>query len=398
MSEITLKIKTTTSPDIHDVKVDPEGKVKQIMEEINKYSGTPIDKIKLIYKGKILKEDDSIKDYEMKNEDVLIFVKSALGSQPKPQQQQEVPAQSNNPEDNIKIIVRTSLNSDEKEMTVNKNMSILGLKAEIEKFSNVPKTQQKIVRKGRVLDDSKTLDSLGFTNGSTCSMLKIGQNTSVPNLGGLGAGLNLGMMGRGRGSNAGTDPATLAQAMALMNNPELFRQLVQNSPVLQEMANSNPMMRTLLNNPAVLRQALSELEREGGLGRGLNPGGQQIPNLGNLNLGNLGMGRGRGAFSGFAPSQQNNNNLGDIFSNFMRQQEQGPHSGQGLGNLGLSVPQQPQQQFQPPQPQPNVDYKTLYKDQIAQIKDMGFDDEDKIIDALIKCQGNVQFALEKLFA
>lgn len=50
-----------------------------------------------------------------------------------------------------------------------------------------------------------------------------------------------------------------------------------------------------------------------------------------------------------------------------------------------------------PQPDPNVDYKEKYKDQIAQIKDMGIDDEEKIIDALKKCDGNVQYALNRLF-
>ena len=48
-------------------------------------------------------------------------------------------------------------------------------------------------------------------------------------------------------------------------------------------------------------------------------------------------------------------------------------------------------------PDPNVDYKEKYKNQIAQIKDMGIDDEEKIIEVLKQCDGNVQYALNKFF-
>ena len=66
---------------------------------------------------------------------------------------------------------------------------------------------------------------------------------------------------------------------------------------------------------------------------------------------------------------------------------------------GINAPQaNPQPVFQQiPQPDPNVDYKEKYKHQIAQIKEMGIDDEEKIIDALKKCDGNVQYALNRLF-
>ena len=66
-----------------------------------------------------------------------------------------------------------------------------------------------------------------------------------------------------------------------------------------------------------------------------------------------------------------------------------------VGGLGGQNPQPVYQQM--PQPDPNVDYKEKYKDQIAQIKEMGIDDEEKIIDALKKCDGNVQYALNRLF-
>ena len=45
----------------------------------------------------------------------------------------------------------------------------------------------------------------------------------------------------------------------------------------------------------------------------------------------------------------------------------------------------------------NIDYKEIYKEQLAQLKDMGFTDESKNIEILKQCQGNINFAIEKLF-
>ena len=44
----------------------------------------------------------------------------------------------------------------------------------------------------------------------------------------------------------------------------------------------------------------------------------------------------------------------------------------------------------------NVDYKEKYKDQLAQMKDMGFVNEETNIQVLKQCSRNVQFAVERL--
>ena len=48
------------------------------------------------------------------------------------------------------------------------------------------------------------------------------------------------------------------------------------------------------------------------------------------------------------------------------------------------------------QPKDNTDYTILYSEQLQQLKDMGFTDEQENIRALITCQGNVQFAVDKI--
>ena len=102
-------------------------------------------------------------------------------------------------------------------------------------------------------------------------------------------------------------------------------------------------------------------------------------------------------------SQEPNTRLGDLFSQWMDEHRDG---GSSNSNSGQPRPQpnfsgeqpRPQPVFQQfPQPDPNVDYKEKYKEQIAQIKEMGIDDDEKIIEALKKCDGNVQYALNRLF-
>jgi hypothetical protein len=54
----------------------------------------------------------------------------------------------------------------------------------------------------------------------------------------------------------------------------------------------------------------------------------------------------------------------------------------------------------PQQQQPQLTFEQLkekYKTQIEQIKEMGYDDEKKIIEALEKTSGSVEAAIENLF-
>ena len=44
----------------------------------------------------------------------------------------------------------------------------------------------------------------------------------------------------------------------------------------------------------------------------------------------------------------------------------------------------------------NIDYKEKYKEQLSQLKDMGFINEETNIQVLKQCDGNVQFVIERL--
>ena len=421
---ITVKIKTTYNPnDVHEVTVPNEAKVEEIMKEIEKYSKVPPSAQKLIFKGKILKPEDSISTYKIETGNTLIMVKSNSF------QQQEAQANNNQSsneqtaknqtqtssnsgshiiplgekeEDNLKIKVKTSLDDKIHEITINKNLTVLGLKEEIEKLIKVSPGSQKLVIKGKILFNDRTLSSYNATNDTVvvacCSNRGQAQESAQGNpFAGLGGFPNLGLGGLGGMGGANPEmmrqamgnPQMMRQALALLRNPAM-RNILLNQPNIRQLMETNPQARELLNNPAMLEQAMS-LMSGGGRG-GLNTGPSSFQNP-FANLGNLRQ-----------PVQQSGQNLGDIFSTWMQNQSSGnsgSNANSGNSGSGFAPQQQPQipNMFeQMPQANPNVDYKTLYKDQIAQIKEMGITDEDKIIEALKKCDGNVQYALNRLFS
>jgi len=390
MTDINIKIKTTYSPELKTVTVKSDCKVEDIMKEIEKYSNIPPDGQKLIFKGKILKPEESIATYKIENDCTLIMVKTV-----KPATAGTV---SSNPEDNITIKVKTNLDATIHSVTINKNATVLGLKGEVEKATHVPPAQQKLIIKGKTMKDSDPISTYNLANDSTIAMIRAGggpepnMGMGLPNLG------NLGGLG-GLGGPGGMNPGQLGEMMnnpeyqramnAVLSNPAVLNQVL-NSPQIRPLLEQNPQLRAMLQNPQ-MRQLILNRAMGGGLG-GANPFGGNAGGFGGLS--DLGQ--------GISVSNTPNTRLGDLFSQWMDEQKNGG------GSSGSAQPQpQPQPGFEQPRaqpvyqpfpaPDPNVDYKEKYKEQIAQIKEMGIDDEEKIIEALKKCDGNVQYALNRLF-
>ena len=395
MTDINIKIKTTYSPELKTVTVKSDCKVEDIMKEIEKYSNIPPDGQKLIFKGKILKPEETISTYKIENDSTLIMVKTV-----KPAGAGTV---SSNPEENITIKVKTNLDATIHTITINKKSTVLGLKGEIEKATHVPPTQQKLIIKGKTMKDKDPISTYNLDNDSTIAMIRA-ESHPEPNMGmGLPNLGNLGGLG-GLGGPGGMNPGQLGEMMsnpeyqramnAALSNPAILNQVL-NSPQIRPLLEQNPQLRAMLQNPQ-MRQLLLNRAMGGGLGRlgGANPFGGNAGGFGGLS--DLGQ--------GLSVSNTPNTRLGDLFSQWMDEQK----NGGGSSGTGSAQPQpQPQPGFEQPRPQPvyqpfpapdpNVDYKEKYKDQIAQIKEMGIDDEEKIIEALKKCDGNVQYALNRLF-
>ena len=383
MTDIQIKIKTTYKQDVNVVTVKSDAKVEDIMKEIEKYSQIPVASQKLIFKGKILKPEEPISTYKIENDSTLIMVKTVSQTNTNNTTSSSAPSNnvSSNPEENITIKVKTNLDATVHNVPINKNATVLGLKGEIEKVTHIPPAQQKLITKGRTMKDSDPISSYELNNDSVIAMIKV----NAPNQERAGEGGFGGLPGLG--GNPGqmmNDPRYQQALNAILNNPQMMNQLL-NSPELRPLFEQNPQLRTLLQNPETRQLLLNPqaLERLGRGGGGLNPFA------------------GLGGFGSLQPTTSPNTRLGELFTQWMdrerNQSGQPQPSRPAQPGAGMPVPN-PQPVFQQfPQPDPNVDYKEKYKDQIAQIKEMGIDDEEKIIEALKKCDGNVQYALNRLF-
>ena len=251
MTDIKVKIKTTYTPDINVVTIKSDSKVEDIMKEIEKYSGIAPASQKLIFKGKILKPEEPISTYKIEDESTIIMVKTMAPSQSQSSQQQ-VSAPSNNvssnPEENITIKVKTNLDATVHNITINKNATVLGLKGEIEKATHVAPAQQKLIIKGRTMQDSDPISTYELNNDSVVAMVKTSGQSQPPRMGpGLGGmpglgGLNLGQMGQGM--NEQMEPSL----NEILNNPEMLNQVL-NSPELRPLFEQNPQLREILRNP-----------------------------------------------------------------------------------------------------------------------------------------------------
>ena len=301
---------------------------------------------------------------------------------------------SSNPEDNITIKVKTNIDATIHDIKINKNATVLVLKGEIEKVIHIPTQQQKLVYKDQTMNNSFKISTYGLANDSIIAMETI-DPPQTRGLGGLENISNLGGLNEINPQQIGqlmNEPQFQQDLNAVMNNPEILNyilnstetgQLVQQNPQLREIL-ENPRMRQLLLGPQMFRRIMQQGEQGGP---------NTIPEGVGGGLGNLGNVRNMGV------SQDPNPKLGELFSQWMKQEKlDRPSLGGTQTHPQPSTQPSSQPSFQRiPQPDLNVNYKEKYKDQIAQIKEMGIYDEEKIIDALKKCDGNVQYALNKLF-
>ena len=244
MTDIKIKIKTTYTQDINEVTVKSDGKVADIMKEIEGYSKIPAASQKLIFKGKILKPEEPISTYKIENESTLIMVKTVAPVNNTNTNSTSSSAPSNNvssnPEENITIKVKTNLDASIHSVPINKNATVLGLKGEIEKVTHIPPAQQKLVVKGKTMKDSDPISAYELNNDSVVAMIKInsqsqggapGMGGGIPGLGGLG----------GLGWNPQemmNDPRNQQAMNAVLNNLQMLNQSL-NSPELRLLFQQN---------------------------------------------------------------------------------------------------------------------------------------------------------------
>ncbi|XP_062517411.1 ubiquilin-4-like [Corticium candelabrum] len=221
-SIVRLTVKTPKSKET--VEISADATVKQLRDAVSSKFNISLDKICLIFGGKILKDEDTIEKHGLRDGiaiHLVIKAQSKTTSSPSPSTQPSQPSQPSGPS------VATSGGAASGGAASGGAASGLGM------------------------------GGFGFPGMGFGGMGAMGGG------GGLGAGMgggmpNFEMMQQQLMSN----PELMAQIMespmmqSLMNDPEVMRQMIHSNPQMRELMERNPELSHILNNPETLRQAM----------------------------------------------------------------------------------------------------------------------------------------------
>jgi ubiquilin len=281
-------------------------------------------------------------------------------------------------------------------VNINPDATIDTLKQELQKISNIPASEIKLIFKGKVLKTGdETLDDLTIVNESCLHMIHEkpkettesnpfnnqeqtnpqGQTNTqqtppnpfgnmgmgMPGMGMGMPGMGMGMPGMGMPGMDGMDlnnpqlqsmmnnPQMRQMAQNLLSNPDMLRNMINNNPMLAQMTQNNPQLQSMLNNPEMMRS----------MGEQMFGSNTQVPPQTNPNT----------------PPPQNPPNMG--FPNM------------NMFGMGMNP-----QMFTPPNNVTNPEEE--YKEQLKKLEEMGFVNKELNIQVLKSCFGNVDAAVEKL--
>lgn len=279
-------------------------------------------------------------------------------------------------------------------------ITVFQFKQECEKCISFPATEQRVVFRGKILKDAETLQSCDVQNESTVHVVRskpqtsssaqttpsVPQSSSAPSAppaslptetpevnpySSFPAAYNNFSFPTGMQNPVGAPllnaglTAELIQQMS--RNPELMRVMRQMNPMLASVPDEvfQQYLGTLSQNPQLLE---SLMQMQHGMG-----GGNNLP------MGNFGAMQ-----QPVFPSVGATAPVNGAPPNFP------PNSQGGIGNMGFNFPAST---YTPPV---SRDLRVIYGQQLQEIKDMGFPNEEAILIALEQTQGNISFAVDRL--
>ena len=133
-------------------------------------------------------------------------------------------------------------------------------------------SQQRVIYRGRVLHDERTLGEVSFQDGDSINIVRGVQPASLPAAATVPA-VAAAQGPFGGGALGGMDGDSLKMALnnplvqQIMSNPETLRAIVLSNPEMRRLVEANPEIGHILSDPAVLRQTVEsarnpELMRE----------------------------------------------------------------------------------------------------------------------------------------
>lgn len=297
-----------------------------------------------------------------------------------------------------------------KEFSILNDMTVEDLRLIVEEEFKVPAYKQNLIYKGNMLQNEKKLEDYKISNNDMILLVeKIGETGDKVGLNKVSGQSGIGVPGQinydllKQPMSFSGDINQLAEAMkipeiagqmdAVLDDPNVMNAMMQN-PQIKAMCDMFPNVKDLMMNKEFMKKMLSpeNLERLQRLQNGNASmedlmGGLRINNnTNNNNFGGLGGGANPFGSLGMGMPMGNPFLMNPMFMGGMGGQ---PNLfGQGFNNnfnSNLNSNNMTPEQL-----------KEKYKTQIASIKEMGFDKEEDIINALKKTNGNVDAAIERL--
>jgi ubiquilin len=206
MSEINITVKTSNA-DKTDFKADPSITVLEFKEIIAQKISVPANLQRLIYKGRVLKDESTLSSYNIDDGQTIHLVKSGGGTAPSQSTSTSTPSTTST--------------------------------------TTPPTTTPNLFGTPATGSAANPFGGLGGMN-------PFGMGGMGMGMGGMGAdGLNSMQQELLR------NPQMMQQVMnspfmeSLMNNPELMQSMIMNNPQMQAMMERNPHIRHILQDPAV---------------------------------------------------------------------------------------------------------------------------------------------------
>ncbi|CAH6720913.1 ubiquitin domain-containing protein Dsk2p [[Candida] jaroonii] len=339
---ITINIKSSGDSK-YEVTISPSQTVLELKNEVAAKADVPADRQRLIYSGKVLKDNEVISTYKIQSGHTVHLVKSAAA---KP-----APATSST----------TSTSTPSATTTTSGN-------------NGVPSNISSGSGAFNPLADLTGARYAGYTQLPSASMF------------GPDGGMNNAMPDPEQMSQMMSNPMFQESMNSLLSNPQMLDYMIQQSPQLRAMGPQaremlqSPFFRQMLSNPDMMR---SMMQMSGGLGGAGAPPSFPAPGS-NPTVG-----------ENDSTTEGTNTPAANPFASMF--------GGQGAGGAGGFPPIDPFALFggqggNTPVETDNRPPEERYESQLSQLNDMGFFDFDRNVAALRRSGGNVQGAVEYLLS
>ncbi|KYN96463.1 ubiquitin domain-containing protein DSK2, putative [Plasmodium reichenowi] len=366
------------------VAIEPDITVLDLKKICAEHVDIPVEAQRIIFKGKILKDKESLTLYGVADGNTMHLVRSAIATKDVAQEEKE----SNKNENATNNDQSTPSNENNNEMGDNPLVQML-------------------------------MQSGAGDMGNFNSALGGADNFNLGNFANMLNANGGGDFNRDTISSLLNNPLARSVLNELSNNPEMLTNLVSNNPILRNTFSQSPLMQPVLENPNLLREFMrpeilqAGLQIENALNMNNNnnnnnnnnsnrPGGgfrmeDILNNLNNLNN----LSNPNNTTDNNNNNNNNNANPGNNLNSFLQSPEllqvfqQVMSSNRNLGNLNF------------PNANMNLDFNTTnvtdnrppeerYASQLSSLQEMGFLDNAANIQALQETGGDVNSAVTRL--